>query len=221
MVLICLNFIFKQSCRNWTSVFVTSLIILLFIGLTWKYAIEQSKSQIDLWLSDKNLMLDTAVLVCMDVLLQAAFCVIDAHIQTSVQVSRKLLYTYRFLKWYPGILIFPVLFCLLVYVIFAATGHDFAVVAWVTATVSGCAVPLLTYLVRKIFPDKEIRMEFLFITNILIAAIGIVATVNGKVTTVDGSCNTDWTALTCLIALIVSGALCGLISYRIKLNKIK
>lgn len=218
MVLVCLNFIFKQTYRKWYSVAAVSVVAGLFIGFTYEYAIEQSKSQIDIWLSDTELMLDMAVLISIDVILQIAFCVTAAHIRTSEVVNRKVVFLYRMLRWFPGILVFPVLFSLLVYVIFALPGYPFAAIAWGTAIVVGCAIPFLTFLIRKLLPEKEIRLEFLFITDILIALLGVIATVNGR-SAVAGVSSVDWVAFSGLSAILIAGFLIGLAVYKFKMHR--
>ena len=50
MILVCFNFMLKQTYRKLRSVLVISVICALFVGLMWPYAIEQSKTQIADWL---------------------------------------------------------------------------------------------------------------------------------------------------------------------------
>lgn len=218
MVLVCLNFIFKQTYRKWYSVLATSVVAMFFIGCTWKYAIEQSKSQIAVWLTDTDLMLDTAVIITLDVFLQIAFCMLAAHIQNAGVLKQRTLWVYRILRWFPGVLIFPVLFCLLVYAIFAMPGYPFETVTWATAVLIGISIPAATYFIKWLLPEKEIRLEFLFLTNLLIALLSIIATVNGR-TAVEGITEIDWSALTGLLVLLIVGLAVGLTVYRIKIKK--
>ena len=69
-------------------------------------------------------------------------------------------------------------------------------------------------------PEKELRLELLFLTNALTAILGIIATVNGR-TAVTGISEVDWGALTGLIIMLAGGGLIGLVIYkyrRIKTN---
>ena len=52
MILVCFNFMLKQTYRKWWSVAVIAVVCALFVGLIWPYAIEQSKTQIADWLSN-------------------------------------------------------------------------------------------------------------------------------------------------------------------------
>ena len=54
MILVCFNFMLKQTYRKLRSVLVISVICALFVGLMWPYAIEQSKTQIADWLANRS-----------------------------------------------------------------------------------------------------------------------------------------------------------------------
>ena len=54
MILVCFNFMLKQTYRKLRSVLVISVICALFVGLMWPYAIEQSKTQIADWLANPD-----------------------------------------------------------------------------------------------------------------------------------------------------------------------
>ena len=70
MILVCFNFMLKQTYRKLRSVLVISVICALFVGLMWPYAIEQSKTQIADWLANPALMLDTSVVLSVEVVLR-------------------------------------------------------------------------------------------------------------------------------------------------------
>lgn len=219
MILVCFNYILKQTYRKVYAIAFSTFICALFVGFTWQYAIEQSKSQISDWLANSALMLDVAVVLTLEVVVQMAFCILAAHIQTSGKVKPVTLWIYRFLRWFPGILIFPVLFSLLVTLIFSLPGVSFPLVAWSLATVVIVAIPLGTFLLLWLLPEKEIRLELLFLTNALIAILGVIATVNGQ-TAVDGVSDVDWGALAGVAAFVFAGLFAGMCCYKIKLNKI-
>lgn len=188
------------------------------MGLMWPYAVEQSKSQIAGWLSDSALMLDVAVILTLEVAVQMAFCVLSAHIQTTVKVKPLTLWIYRILRWFPGVLIFPVLFSLLVSLIFALPGTSFQLVAWSAAAAVFVAIPIATYGVKRLLPEKEIRLEVLFLSNALIAILGVVATVNGR-TAVAGISEVDLAALAGVCGLVVLGLIGGFIQHGIRLKR--
>lgn len=218
MILVCFSFMLKQTYRKNRSVAVIAVVCALFTGLMWPYAIEQSKTQIADWLADTALMLDTAVLLTLEVILQMTFCMLAAHVQTSGPLRKRTLWMYRALRWFPGILIFPVLFSALVALIFAFPGVSFSLLSWSMAAGVLILIPAGTWLLRHVMPEKDVRLELLFLVNALIAVLGVVATVNGR-TAVAGISGADWSALAALIVIVVLGALAGFVAYRIKLKK--
>lgn len=220
MILVCFNFMMKQTYRKRWSVAAIAVVAALFVGLMWPYAIRQSKTQIADWLANTQLMLDTSVVLTVEVVLQMAFCMLAAHVLTTGPVKKRTLWAYRALRWFPGILIFPVLFSGLVYLIFSFPGVSFSLIAWSMAAGVLVFIPVGTLLLRWLLPEKELRLELLFLTNALTAILGIIATVNGR-TAVAGISEVDWGALAGLIALLATGGLIGWIIYkyrRIKTN---
>lgn len=208
MILVCFNYILKQTSRKIYSVMLSAVICAVFVGLMWPYAIEQSKSQISDWLADSDLMRDVAVVLTLEVAIQMAFCVLSAHIQTSGKIRKTTLWIYRILRWFPGILIFPVLFSLLVWAIFAMPGISFPAVAWGFAAIILAVIPLGSRILKMLLPEKEIRLELLFLANALIAILGIIATVNGQ-TAIAGVSKVDWIALGGVVAMLVTGFAAG------------
>lgn len=218
LILVCFNFLLKQTYRKPRSVAAIAVIGALFAGLMWPYAIEQSKTQIADWLANPALMLDTSVVLSVEVVLQMAFCMLAAHVSTTGPIKKRTLWTYRFLRWFPGILIFPVLFCGLVALIFAFPGSSFSLLSWSMAATVLVVIPLGTLFLRWLLPEKEVRLELLFLANAFIAILGIIATVNGR-TAVKGMNEVNWDSLAGLLALVITGTFIGMAVRRIKLNK--
>ena len=106
MILVCFNFMMKQTFRKRGSVAAIAVVATLFVGLMWPYAIQQSKTQIADWLANVQLMLDTSVVLTVEVALQMAFCMLAVHVLTTGPVKKRTLLAYRALRWFPGILIF-------------------------------------------------------------------------------------------------------------------
>lgn len=219
MILVCFNFMLKQTYRKQWSVATIAVVCALFVGLVRPYAIEQSKTQIADWLANPALMLDTSVILSLEVVLQMAFCMLAAHVLTTGPIKKRTLWAYRALRWFPGILIFPVLFSGLVYLIFSFPGVSFSLIAWSMAGGVLVLIPAGTLFLRWLLPEKELRLELLFLTNALTAILGIIATVNGR-TAVVGISEVDWSALGGLIGLLILGGLIGLIIRKRKVTHI-
>lgn len=215
MIVVCFNYLLKQTWRKPLFVALSTVVCALFVGLAWPWAIEQSKNQIADWLADSALMLDLAVLLTLEVALQMTFCVVAAHIHTAGRVKPSVVWIYRLLRWFPGLLVFPVLFSLLVAAIFALPGTSFPLTAWSLAATVAVAIPLGRWALKHLLPEKEIRLELLFLTNALIAILGIIATVNGR-TAVAGITSVDWPSLGGVMAFVAAGLLLGMAAFRIK-----
>lgn len=215
MIVVCFNYLLKQTWRKPFYVAFSAVVCALLVGLAWPWAIEQSKNQIAGWLADSALMLDMAVLLTLEVALQMTFCVVAAHIHTAGRVKPSVVWIYRLLRWFPGLLVFPVLFSLLVAAIFALPGVSFPLTAWSLAAVVAAVIPLGRWALKLLLPEKEIRLELLFLTNALIAILGIIATVNGR-TAVAGITSVDWPSLGGVMAFVAAGLLLGMAAFRIK-----
>lgn len=220
MIVICFNFMLKQTYRKLRSVIIIAVVAALFTGLMQPYAIEQSKSQIAEWLADTRLMLDISVILTIEVVIQMAFCMTAAHVMTAGQLRRRTIRMYRLLRWFPGVLIFPVLFYALVTLIFALPGVSFSLIAWGLAAAVLLLIPAGSWFIRRLLPEKDLRLEILFLTNALTAILGIIATVNGR-TAVAGVSSIDRSALAAIVVLIVLGTIAGMGMYKLKIRNLK
>ena len=220
MIIVSFNFLMKLTYAKVWWIAIITLAAALFVGLIWPYAIEQSRTQIDNWLSNPQLMLDTSVVLTIEVVIQMSFCMMAAHIMSAGKLRPRTVWLYRILRWFPGVLIFPVLFSMLVWLIFTFPGVSFSLIAWSFAGALVVFIPLGIIFLLWLLPEKDLRLEILFLTNALTAILGIIATVNGR-TAVAGISEIDWTALVGVIVLVAVGALAGLIVYRYKKIKIK
>lgn len=213
MILTGLAFLLKLTWHKPVSVWLAGLVSCLFLGLTWPLAIEQSRSRIEAWLADPQLMQDTAVILTLEVIVQMAFCLLAVRLSASGPVRRRTVVLYRILRWFPGILFFPVLFSLLVSLIFAFPGTSFPAIAWSAGILLLLLIPACTFLLRNAFPEKEVRLELFFLIQSLIALTGIVATVNGR-TSIPASGSVDWSALAGTAAGAVILSLAGYLVFR-------
>ena len=124
-----------------------------------------------------------------------------------------------FLKYFPGLLVFPVLFSVLVMTIFLLPGVSFQVVAWVLAVVLLVLTPVFTYGLRWLLPERPIRLELLFLVEVLLGLMGIIGTVNGR-TAVAGFNSFDALSLLGVIAIVIVGMAIGWGYYRIKMQRL-
>ena len=218
MILVCFSFVLKQTFHGVKEIMIISVLVAFFVGMTWPFAIEQSKTQIAAWIADQKLMLDMAVLLSIDVALTMLFCVHHVDLKTSEHVSRRKWVFFIFLKYFPGLLIFPVLFSVLVMTIFLLPGVSFQVVAWVLAVVLLVLTPVFIYGLRWLLPERPIRLELLFLVEVLLGLMGIIGTVNGR-TAVAGFNSFDALSLLGVIAIVIVGMAIGWAVYNYQIKK--
>ena len=111
------------------------------------------------------------------------------------------------------------LFSVLVMTIFLLPGVSFQVVAWVLAVVLLVLMPVFTYGLRWLLPERPIRLELLFLVEVLLGLMGIIGTVNGR-TAVAGFNSFDALSLLGVIAIVIVGMAIGWGYYRIKMQRL-
>lgn len=218
MVLVSLSFVLKLTGYKLRQLLLMALLCALFVGFSWQFAAEQSKTAIASWLSDRELMQDIAVLMTLDVALQMAYCLMAVNLMNSGPLKRRTVLVYKLLRLFPGIMVFLVLFSLLVSCVFAFPGVSFPLISWCMAAAVLVLLPLAVLGVRKLLPEKEIRLELLFLSNALTAALGVIATVNGT-TASESVDSVDYHATIAVIGIVLLGAALGFLLYRIKSRK--
>ena len=124
-MLVCFSFLLKQTFVNTLQLSITAVAAMVFTGFAWHVAILQSSTEIAAWLANTNLVRDISVVLNIDVLLSMAFCLLAANIKIGEHVGHKARWLYAFLRFFPGIMIVPTLFALLVETIFMFPGEDF------------------------------------------------------------------------------------------------
>ena len=212
MVLVSLSFVLKLTGYKLRQLLLMALLCALFVGFSWQFAAEQSKTAIASWLSDRELMQDIAVLMTLDVALQMAYCLMAVNLMNSGPLKRRTILVYKLLRLFPGIMVFLVLFSLLVSCVFAFPGVSFSLISWCMAAAVLVLLPLAVLGVRKLLPEKEIRLELLFLSNALTAALGVIATVNGTT----ASESVDYHATIAVIGIVFLVALLGFLLYRLR-----
>ena len=215
MILVCFNFLLKQTFTTRRTLAVTTVVLALFAALMWPLAIEQSKTQIADWLKNTELMRDIAVILTIDVAAQLTFCLFTVRMPSAEKAKPRSRAIHILLTLYPGIIVFPVVFATLVELIFALPGTSFTLIAYMLAAAILAVVPLGRVLLRLLLPENDLRLEMLFLSNVLVAVVGVVATVNGETQTKSAD-SIDLTALCGFLVLLMAGLLCGMAWYALK-----
>ena len=146
--------------------------------LVYPYAIKQSKTQIADYLNNSGIMQDMAVLITLESVVFLAFCFSAIRQLYGVKPKRWITPLYR----YPGLLVFPVLLYILTNAVFSFAGIEFSLIAYVIAGSVFVLFPLLSWGIKRLLPEKELRLEVQFLVSLFVAVIGLICTVNGNVT---------------------------------------
>lgn len=210
MILVCFNFLLKQTFVARHILIITTFVLGIFATLMWQVAIEQSKTQIADWLQNTELMRDIAVVLSVDVVAQLTFCILTVRMTDSKDHRLRSRIMAKGLLLYPGFIIFPVVLALLVQLIFLFPGVSFMLVSSLLGAAILIVVPLGSLLLRRLLPESDLRLEILFLSNVLVAFVSVIATVNGETqNTPTGS--VDLWALAAFIVLLAVGFAMGLL----------
>lgn len=178
MLFITVNCIFKLSFWKLWQTAVYSLAAGAFVAGTWRYAILQSKTQIADYLQNTVALQDMAIIITLESAVCFAYCV--AYLRG--MYGKKNRWWVEVLKWYPSLLLFPVLFYCLTEAIFLLVGTNFGTTAYSLAAVVVVALPLLSRGVKYLVPEQELRLEIHFLVSLFVCILGLLTTVNGKTT---------------------------------------
>jgi hypothetical protein len=178
MLFILINCILKLSFWKPWQAAIFGLLCAVFIIWACQYAILQSKTQIADYLKNTKIMQDSAVLITIESAICFAFCFAALREMFGKKAKRWI----QPLYWYPSLLIFPVLFYLLTQIIFVMPGTDFTTISYLLAGGVFIGLPVLSYLVKYLYPEKELRLEVYFLVSLFVCITGLITTVNGNVT---------------------------------------
>jgi len=166
----------KLSFWQWWQAALFGLICAVFTLVTCRWAVMQSKTQWADFFEAAGNMQNVAVWITFESVLCFAFCfaeLCEIYGLKKGKWQRKLLY------WYPGLLLFFALFYLQTQLIFSMPGTGFRTISCVLAVAVCIGFPLLSHLLKYLYPERELRLEVFFLVSLLICVTGLIATVNG------------------------------------------
>lgn len=118
MLFIVMNCVLKVSFWKWWQAALFGVVCGVFVAATYPYAILQSKTQIADYLGHTVALQDMAVVITIESVICFAYCV--AVLRGWFGQREK--WWVKPLKWYPSLLVFPVLFYLQTELIFSFPG---------------------------------------------------------------------------------------------------
>jgi len=211
IVFIIINTILKLSFWKLGQVLVMVLLLIGFVFFVFPFAMEQSQTTMKQKLENPDILGNMAVLVTLECTLFLFYSFFSIQDFFRKKRSRWKI----FLKYYPGLLIFPVVFYLLTQVFFTFTGTDFIQSTVVFSIAIGACVIGGSYLIRFLIPEEELRLEIQFLVSLFVTVLGLIATSSGKMVYVATSEPLDFRMLALTAGLFISLFLIGFFFNRI------
>jgi hypothetical protein len=203
--------------RLWQTVLFALLCAVFIIG-TCQWAILQSKTQLSDFLNNAKTMQDAAVLVTIESAVCFAFCF--AELRTIFGVKKEKWWK-ALLYWYPGLLLFPVLFYLQTQLIFGMPGTGFTTLSYTLAATVFVALPIGARLIAAWYPERELRLEIYFLVNLFVCIIGLITTVNGNTTYSTVKEPIDIKAILISSGLFIVFFIAGILLNKVKYKQLK
>lgn len=178
MLFVAFNCAAKLSLWPWRKRFAFSAAVALFVWWSQRYAVLQSKTQLADLLQNVTALQNMAVIVTIESAVNFGFCSRWLNDAYSTQGCK---WWESMLRWYPSLLVFPVMFYLLTQTMFMAVGVDFGISAAAVAAAAFFGLPLLAEGVRWYMPDSDGRVELHVLLSCFVCVLGLISTVTGKI----------------------------------------
>ncbi|WP_296121198.1 hypothetical protein [uncultured Bacteroides sp.] len=174
-IFIALGFLLKVGFYPRWGMWTAAAGCALFAWLVTPWMTEQSKTVMAAFFASRPQMLNLSVCVTLEAAVMIAFC-FDCFAEMRTRNTAFKQAVTLFLKLYPGILIGGVICYVLALLLFTFPGLDFGSLSWMAAGVTFLAVGVGSRLLRYAIGGKPLRLEILFIVNIFIVILSIIAT---------------------------------------------
>ena len=213
MLFIVIACLLKLSLWRWWQAAVYAVVLGAFAWWSVRYAVVQSKTQIADYLRNIDALQTMAILVTVEAAIGVAYAL--NVLGGEAQRGRWAKVVRGVLRWYPSLLMFPVVFYLLTQTIFAATGVPFATTGVLFAVGIVVLLPLLSVGVARLLPDDEARTEIYLLTVVVVAVLGLVTTQHGRMVYAAAEAPINWSSLALTLALFALMAAIGYAAYAV------
>lgn len=163
-LLLALSFLLKASFLPRWGIAGVSLLLAICVRVVIPLLAAQPAARVNGWITAPDRMLDGAVCIVLEVVVMATFCF-------SRPAGR-----FRFLRWYPGLLVFPAVCWAWSQLLFSHPGIDFQRFAALAALATLAVTLLGSWAMRRLLPEEEIRLEGLFLVNLFLLLLTVAAT---------------------------------------------
>lgn len=171
-VLITLSLLLKLSFTSKWEIMVMAVAFAVCIGILTPWLTDQSKPEMMAMLEQRSNLMDLSLALIIEALLMMAYCL---NCFPTKNASRRMKWWQCFLHCYPGLMFVVVQVYVVGMLLFAWPGVDFTTLQLVAAAGSLMLVALGTFGIRVLLPEKALRWELLFILNVFIVLLSVVA----------------------------------------------
>lgn len=181
----------------------------VFVILSYPYAIEQNKLQMQEFLSTQSAVMNISLVVMADTLLSLYFCFARMR---KWEPGKRFKWHITLLRHIPSLLVFPALYYIHVNLFFSFPGINFLRTGIILASGVSVVFVLASFFIRKLLHEKELLIETVLMLTLFLFILVICCTVFHPSATVYGySPPIDWagciTTLGVLAVLLISGYL--------------
>lgn len=225
MLFVALNCATRLSLWLWWQRFAFSAVLAAFVVWSQRYAVLQSKTQLADLLQNTIALQNMSVIVTIESAVNFGFCSCwfsDAYNKAATPANSRSngLLSNRWwqtiLKWYPSLLVFPVMFYVLTQTMFLATGVDFNVTTMGVAALTLVMLPLLAEGVKRFIADADGRVELHVLLSCFVCVLGLISTVTGKMVYRANETPIDWQMVGLAVVMFVILFAAGFIGARLK-----
>lgn len=216
MLLICLSAALKLShAPVWVS-WLYALGLSLFLYFNTDFAAEQTRASISAYIQVPSLREYIAILVTLETMLFVLFAFVSFRSPQQSQNRAIKRLVKRILTYYPSLLVFPSLVYVQCKLFFAFPGVNFNLLSSLLAIGLGLLFISLPQLFRLLLPEREMRLEVLFLSALLIFLLGLITTVNERLIYTAPSYEIPWYSLGLTSLIFLACFAVGIISSKVK-----
>lgn len=185
MVFVLMTTALKLSLTSHYWQIAYALLCASFLVYIYPYCMEQTKPSIEAYIAIRSLREHTALFISLEVLMWLVYCFSGHSYSEETQILTRDTYLAQgislLLKYYPGFLLFPILFYLQTQLFFGLAGASFEFISYSLAIATALLIPLLCYGISYLLPERELRRELLFLSALIVFALGLVMTVDEEI----------------------------------------
>lgn len=219
MLFVVINCATKLSLWCWWQRFAFSAALAAFIWWSQRYAVLQSKTQLADLLQNAEALQNMAVIVTIESAVNFGFCFSwfgeGAGKKRGVANSSHFV-LHSSLRFYPSLLVFPVMFYVLTQTMFMAVGVDFAVTSATIAGLTLILLPLLAEAMKWAVGDADGRVEVHVLLSCLVCVLGLATTVTSKIIYRANEAPVDWNAVGMVLFLFILLFAAGFLASKLK-----